>query len=85
MMYCPPLPQDMCPVRQLANVTAGLRWPANTARVAANAVNAGHLPSCCKAAVGTSCLLALAQRHRPDTAGCTRYMNIMHAPVSVVL
>lgn len=32
--YSPPRGQDMCPVRQVANVTAGLRCPPDTLTVA---------------------------------------------------
>ncbi len=32
--YSPPRGQDMCPVRQVANVTAGLRCPPDTLAVA---------------------------------------------------
>ena len=46
MAYSSPLPQEVCPVRQVAKVTAGLRCPPDTLAVQYTAGQAGRRPGC---------------------------------------
>ena len=46
MTYSSPFPQEVCPVRQVAKVTAGLRCPPDTLAVQYTAGQAGGQPRC---------------------------------------
>ena len=46
MAYSSPLPQEVCPVRQVAKVTAGLRCPPDTLAVQYTAGQAGRQNGC---------------------------------------
>lgn len=54
IMYRPPRPHDMCPVRQLAKVTAGFTWPPDTLAVAYTAAKPCYDAHYCSA-IGYMC------------------------------